>query len=221
MLSTSWSLVFEKIILGMMLAVPIGPVSVAMIKKGLEKGFYAAFSVRLGGAIGNILCLFMVYWGLLPLMRQFIVMSVLGLVGSLLLLWMGINTFVKNTNIACSLSSATKYDNGLIQGFYLSVINPVAFVFWSGVFVVHFKIDESFLFNLFIIVGVLIWGAILSATVSLSKSILNKSIISILTKGAGLLMIFYSFKYAYNAFQDFNNSLPIGHSALRSAQLVS
>lgn len=94
MLSTSWSLVFEKIILGMMLAVPIGPVSVAMIKKGLEKGFYAAFRVRLGGAIGNILCLFMVYWGLLPLMRQFIVMSVLGLVGSLLLLWMGIKQLV-------------------------------------------------------------------------------------------------------------------------------
>ncbi len=196
----SWSLVFEKLILGMMLAIPLGPVSVAMIQKGFKNGFYAAFSVRLGAVIGNILCLTSVTLGLSSLMRQPMLMALLGAVGSFLLLWMGINTFVKNTNIACSLSSATKYDNGLIQGFYLSVINPVALVFWTGIFITSMKENEGFILNLFIIVGVLIWGVILSAVSAFGRHLLDKSILDLLTKGAGLMMIFYGFKYAYNTF---------------------
>ena len=193
--------IFEKLMLGITLAAPIGPVSIEMMKRGLSNGFWSAFSVRLGGAIGNTMCLIGTYLGLSQIMGHPQVMNTLGLLGAMLLLYMGINTF-KNSAEVLNLSAPTVCKhNGFLWGFYLSIISPVALAFWPGIFAASMQGDAisfaDFCLNLFIIVGVLLWGAGLSLVFAFGKRILNKNVINILTKGAAVLMIFYGLKYAY------------------------
>ncbi len=200
--SSKFLLIFEKLMLGVTLAAPIGPVSIEMIKRGLSNGFWSAFSIRLGGAIGNTLCLIGTYLGLSQIMGHHHVMNTLGLLGAVLLLYMGISTFRKSATVIDLSTPAIKKHNGLLWGFYLSVVNPVALVFWPGVFAASMgSVDtislSGFLLNLFVIAGVLIWGAGLSLTLAFGNHILNKKAINNLTKIAALLMICYGFKYAY------------------------
>ena len=210
MLFSKWLLIFEKILLGVTLAAPIGPVSVEMIKRGLQRGFWSAFSVRLGGAVGNTLCLIGTYLGLSYLMAKPMVINILGLLGSLLLLYMGISTLRKNI-AAVNIDDGNISYNGIKLGLYLAIMNPVALVFWPGIFAVSINPQQLidvhnisiFLLNLFIIIGVLIWGAGLSLVLAFFGRVLNKSIIGVLTKIAGLLMIFYGCKYAYCVYMRF------------------
>jgi threonine/homoserine/homoserine lactone efflux protein len=198
-------MVSEKIILGITLAAPIGPVSIEMIKRGLGHGFWAAFSIRLGGAVGNTLCLIVTYLGLSQIMGRPVVMNTLGLLGAVLLLYMGISTLRTNTiGIDFSAQKGTKR-NGLLWGFYLSIISPVALVFWPGIFAASMSAQDTvdfagFLLNLFVIVGVLIWGVSLSLMLAFGNRFFNKTFITVVTKGAALFMIFYGLKYAYSVY---------------------
>jgi threonine/homoserine/homoserine lactone efflux protein len=175
-----------------------------MIKRGLRGGFWSAFNVRLGGAIGNTLCLIVTYLGLSQVMGKPLIMNILGLLGSLLLIYMGISTLIKHAIVVdiSTNKNNVPHHNGLLWGFYLSVISPVALVFWPSIFAASMNAEGAisfagFLLNLFVIAGVLIWGAGLSLTLAFGNRILNKTTINILTKVAALLMIFYGLKYAH------------------------
>lgn len=193
-------IIFEKIMLGVALAAPVGPVSIEMMKRGLGHGFWSAFSIRAGGALGNTMCLIGTYLGLSQIMGHPQVMDALGMAGALLLLYMGFSTYQKS--VVINLSTAASQHNGLLWGFYLSIINPVSLAFWPGVFAASIKNNEAinfsgFLLDLFVIVGVLLWGAGLSLVFACGKRILNNNVVNILTKSAAVLMIFYGLKYAY------------------------
>ena len=56
--------ILNKILLGISLAAPLGPVNIEIIKRGLAYGFWPAFSVRLGGAITNSVCLLIAYFSI-------------------------------------------------------------------------------------------------------------------------------------------------------------
>lgn len=190
--------VIEKMVLGVILAAPLGPVTVEMIKRGLNRGFWAAFNIRLGGAIGNMLCLAASWKGLSYLINRPMILTVLASLGSLLLFYMGVTTLRKKSDLALSAASE-KHNSGLVLGFYLAIFNPVGLIFWSSIFAANISKNEGFWLNSCIVVGVLLWGAALSFLLAFGKRILNRSFISIVTKISGLLMIVYSVKYAYNA----------------------
>lgn len=196
------TLIIDKIILGITLAAPIGPVSAEMIRRGLQNGFWAAFNVRLGGVIGNTLCLVITYLGLSQITSYPGVMHLLGLLGAGLLFYMGFSALLKSgkTTKVTKLQHSNFIHNGILCGLYLAIINPVALVFWSGIFAASMEgvINVTgFLLNLFIILGVLIWGLGLSLGLAVGKKQLNPKIILLITKFAALLMILYGVKYLY------------------------
>ncbi len=193
------ALVLEKLILGITLAAPIGPVSVEMIKRGLRHGFLSAFSVRLGGALGNTLCLVATYYGLSHLLSYDWLLNGLGLLGAVLLIYMGFKTVMKGLK-DLDLDAPVNVSNGLTWGFYLAIANPVAFVFWPGLFaatldpVVGITLG-GFVLNLFIVLGVLMWGLGLSSILAIGHQKLDKRIIVVLSKLAGIIMIYFGISY--------------------------
>jgi len=196
-------IIFGKIMLGVTLAAPIGPVSIEMIKRGLEKGFWASFRVRLGGAVGNVLCLVASYLSLSALIKQPLVIGSIGLIGALYLVYMGLkNIFKKHVNLNSRSASPIVLaleNSPMIVGFILALANPVSIVFWLGIFAANFNPDDisilNFTLDLMIIAGVLIWGAMLSGTLALGHQILNERNILWVTKGAGVLMLYFGLKF--------------------------
>lgn len=198
----------EKVILGITLAAPIGPVSAEMIKRGLNGGFVPAFTVRLGAAVGNTLCLLAAYLGLLLLIKNPMTMAVCGLLGSLFLIYMGLQTIFsgkKTFDLEKVAKAPSNTLNSLGIGFILSIANPIGIIFWMSIFPAAMDQAEftaswfDFSYNLLIICGVLIWGVCLSLALAGGKRLLNNKLISLVTILAGCVILYFGAKYGYKA----------------------
>lgn len=193
-------MIIEKILLGVMLAAPIGPVSIEMIKRGLYAGFWAAFTVRLGGVIGNTLCLIFAYFGMSSILKHESVVNGISLFGSLFLIYMGVKGLLKK---AKSIEADKKIEknnflNNISIGLLLSVANPVAVVFWLGIFAVSMSTEVvSFWQNSAIVLGVILWGAMFSLLLAGGKKYFSTKFINIITYISSIFLIFYGIKYSY------------------------
>lgn len=201
-------MLMEKVILGITLAAPIGPVSLEMIKRGLNKGFLSAFVIRLGGVFGNTLCLIAAYYGLGLIMNSNATMAICSLGGSLVLLYLGIKSLLDKRIHHFSASQENSSDgtlNGLVTGFILSISSPIGIVFWLSIFAASLDQTQSahwlgLMQNFTIIAGVLIWGLFLSGLLEMGKRFFNQKLINMITTIAGLMLIGFGLKYAYKAY---------------------
>ena len=202
--SLAYSTVFiEKIYLGLLLAAPIGPVSLEMIKRGLTSGFWSSFSIRLGGGIANILCLVVTCFGLSQLSEFSLLINSLGFLGVFLLFYLGYSTLKQDLVLDNGNGSKKNLRNGLLLGFYLGVFNPVALAFWPGIFASSLKnihdIGLQDLFeNSFILLGILLWGAGLSFVSSWGGKLFSFSKLKLIAKLSGFLIILYGCKSLYH-----------------------
>lgn len=154
--------IINRILLGVTLAAPIGPVAIKMIQRGLRGGFLPTFVVRAGAAVGNLLCLLVSYYGILQLNKNQFFIKGLSVAASLLLIQRGC-LYVASNEKVMDLQTTETNDNGILVGLYLSIANPIAFVFWSGIMANSANsLDNGLAFNLLIIVGVLVWGVVFS-----------------------------------------------------------
>ena len=199
-------MLIEKILLGVSLSAPIGPVSVEMIRRGLQRGFFGAFVVRLGGAVGNSLCLIAAYFGLALIVRSDKDVAIFSLAGSFVLMYLGVKALLdkRKHHFAVDKDASIKVLNGLATGFVLSIANPIGLLFWIAIFGASLdhtaaKSMEGLFENFSIILGVLIWGAFLSGLLEIGKRIFNEKLISIITTVAGLMLFGFGLKYAYKA----------------------
>lgn len=198
----------EKIVLGITLAAPIGPVSLEMIKRGLRNGFLGAFIVRLGGAMGNTLCLIAAYFGLSLFSNAGPTLAFCSLAGSAVLIYLGIKSFLDKRSHLLGLQLEIPHyslGNGLLTGFILSIANPIGIIFWLGIFAatlndsVGTKSWLGLVENFAIIAGVLMWGICLSSLLELGKRFINQKLIQIITMIAGLMLVYFGVKYGYKA----------------------
>lgn len=206
-------MLLQKILLGITLAAPIGPVSIEMIKRGLDKGFLGAFVVRLGGALGNTLCLIAAYFGASLLMTSNAKMGLCSIAGALVLFYLGIKALLDKrahqyqVNVQSTTNQKNKLSNGLLTGFVLSIANPIGIVFWLTIFAAPSELPEEttvwlgLLQNFAVIAGVLIWGGILSGFLEVGKRFVSPKWIKSITKIAGIMLIYFGLKYAYRGIE--------------------
>ncbi len=202
-------MIWTKLLLGISLAAPIGPVTIEMIRRGLRRGFWSAFSVRIGGAVGNTLCLIAAFYGLSALQEQELLMHFLGRGGAWCLIWIGLITtlkFFSEINLVSSEPANEK--SGLSVGFVVSIFNPVGVAFWFGSFAHSLQEDTSgktgALFeNLMIIAGVLLWGAGLSFILHFGRRFLTPLLVRLITGIAGVALVGYGMSYSEKPILDF------------------
>jgi L-lysine exporter family protein LysE/ArgO len=209
-------MLLEKLLLGVTLAAPIGPVSIEMIKRGLSKGFLSAFVVRLGGAMGNSLCLIAAYFGASLFMNSDTKMGLCSLIGALVLGYLGIKSILDKRAHQYNASASTTNDSnnseyglssGLLTGFILSIVNPIGIVFWLSIFAA--SVDQSgetkawvgLAQNFVVIAGVLTWGVMLSGLLEIGKRFFNPKWIKMINLAAGVMLIYFALKYTYKAAQ--------------------
>lgn len=194
----------EKIALGLTLAAPVGPVSLEMIQRGLKNGFLSAFVVRLGGAIGNTLCLIIATLGLGFLIQSPITMNICGFVGALVLIYLGIKAIFKTARFKLHFAEEAKtytHLNGLATGFVVSIANPIGIMFWVSIFTASFNPSDytshwaSLSENAAIILGVLLWGVFLSGLLHLGKMFFSERLVKYISFAAGLMLIYFGMKY--------------------------
>ncbi|MCB0629367.1 MAG: LysE family transporter [Saprospiraceae bacterium] len=132
--------IWNGIQLGLALSLITGPILVALIQAGVERGFRAGAAVGAGVWISDLMFILAVYWGgsfLEKLFNNNEALRWLGIFGSLMLIGIGIGTLrSKPPDIHYVPEIGTQrspYHLLWLKGFVINTFNPFPFFFWTSV----------------------------------------------------------------------------------------
>lgn len=196
----------QNIILGLSLAAPIGPVNLEIIKRGLYSGFTQAFLTGLGANCADATYLTLIFFGLTTFLNIALMKIVLGLGGSLILIYLGL-TSAKDffPKYAAAENRQKKiFKNSFVTGYFLAISSPMTIVWWTGVFGALLASQNNaqtnlsaFLSCLTILLGCFIWVIFLAAALHWGKKIINEKVVGLIALVAGICLIVFGMYFLY------------------------
>jgi L-lysine exporter family protein LysE/ArgO len=211
--------ILRNILLGIMLAIPIGPASLAVIQTGLRSGFLRAWLTGIGVTLADTTYLLVVYFGLSGLMGIPEVKVVVWILGALVLFYLGWQSlrglwtparktdFLNAGQDGESISGRDTGRNPLLVGYLVNISNPIAVVFWAGIYGSLIgavaatggdKTDALFS-GAAILLGILSWHTTTSFLSHWGKRLLNEKIARYISAFAGVALILFGLRFAWNA----------------------
>ncbi len=194
--------IIKNIILGISVAVPVGPSGVEIINRGLKHGFLSAFVTSLGVASADITYLLLIFFGLSPVLSIPLVRKFIGIFGVIVLISLGIKHIKAFFNKEKKKVVKKSTKNSFFTGYLITLTNPMTIVWWVGIFgttliptIVEVPRIVALLNSLTIIIGILLWFFTLSLMLHWGRRFVNeKRIISLI---AGIVLIGFGIYLGY------------------------
>jgi L-lysine exporter family protein LysE/ArgO len=209
--------ILRNILLGITLAIPIGPASLAVIQTGLRAGFLRAWLTGLGVTLADTTYLLVVYFGLSGFMGIPAVKVVVWILGALMLFYLGWQSLrvIRGDGRQLNLPqdtpdiSPSRFTgrNPLLVGYLVNISNPIAVVFWVGIYgsLIGAAVaaggdkTDALVSGAAILVGILIWHTTTSILSHWGRRVLNEKITLILSALAGVFLIVFGLRFAWFA----------------------
>ncbi|MCL2414618.1 MAG: LysE family transporter [Bacteroidales bacterium] len=135
--------IFSGIVLGLTLAIMLGPAFFALLQTSIDKGFRSAFQFAVGICVSDAFVIAIVFLGVSSFMEKPAIGHIIGLVGGGMLIGMGIHTLLcrckeRGTKLEAEKDiekHAERYENSKLNSFYLrgfllNLANPAVWFFW-------------------------------------------------------------------------------------------
>jgi threonine/homoserine/homoserine lactone efflux protein len=197
----------RNVLLGISLAAPIGPAGLAVIQNGLRGGFLRAFFTGLGVTLADTTYLLLVYLGLSGFISIPWIKILVWSMGALVLIYLGFNSLkeaFKSVDLNRNMLPAAR--NPLLAGYLVNISNPIAIVWWLGVFgsLLGTIADgnsklSALLGSATILVGILLWHTTVSLMTHWGKRILNEKTARYISGIAGIALVFFGLRFAWYA----------------------
>ncbi len=200
-------LIISGIGLGIVLSFLTGPVFFALIKTSIEKGFYAGLSLAGGVVVSDFIYMTITLFGTSLLSFESKYRVPIGVVGSVILMSIGLYYLLKKIEINfVEESSKIKHAGYFFKGFFMCIFNPFILLYWvsvsSGVYSVYGELSSRQIIPFFGAILITLFGMdALKAyfAYKLRYKIKQKSIQN-LNRIAGVLIIIFALKLIYNLF---------------------
>ena len=199
--------VLRNIILGVSLAAPIGPASVAVIQNGLRHGFARAFLTGVGVTMADATFLLVVFFGLSYFLEHTIVKVAILCFGAVVLVYFGFRS-IRSARGTFDLEGeyVATARNPLLVGYLVNASNPISVVWWSGVFgsLLSETIGSTsrllaLAHSSTILVGILLWHASMSVLTHWGRRFVHERAASFVSFFAGLALVLFGLRFGTNA----------------------
>jgi threonine/homoserine/homoserine lactone efflux protein len=199
----------KGLILGLLLSFLLGPVFFALIQTSIEKGFRAGLFMAIGVSISDTIYMFLTYTSVSVLSNNDKIEVVLGFIGSIIMILLGVFTFLKpvpKKSMESSYFESNNYLKKIVKGFLLNGINPFIFIFWLGIAgMVHIKLDYSFDQAVLFYIGVIVM--VLSADITKAflahrlRDYITTRLMKIMNRSVGIALILFGFRLLFFAME--------------------
>ncbi|WP_144701466.1 LysE family transporter [Fictibacillus phosphorivorans] len=196
------------VMLGISLAIPIGPIKLEMIKYGLFGGFWPSWFVGIGAVCADLLFMSLIFLGLTSFLHHEWITILMLIIGIIMLSYLGIST-IRNSDSTLSLLIDDKINlkKPFWTGFVIALMNPYNFIFWFGIYGGSLQSIPSttnemtrIALSLCIIAGIVLWNLNVAFTVHFFRFLINEITIRWLARFAGIGLIGFSSFLAYKLF---------------------
>lgn len=193
-------LIVSGVVIGLVVAVPIGPVNLICIRRTLAFGPVNGFVSGLGAAMGDTVFAVVTGFGLTviaQLIRGY--SSYLELMGGGMLIYFGIHTYVSKVEtrvvdkIAVKDKGASTLFRAMASTFALTITNPATLIGFAALFAGFGGLaggHPNLISAAFVVIGVAggsaLWWLALTTFVGLFHASINDHVMSIINKGSGV-----------------------------------
>jgi len=188
----------DNFILGIALTLPLGPITLEIVRRGLKQGFLESVKSA-GGAFSAELAFFViVYVGLVKFSESFFIEFVLGFFGVAFLLYIGydnLRDFLKKND---NVGENRLYGNSFVSGFLITFLNPLNLFMWVGIIGGFFAQNNSLFVSSGVLLGILLSLFIVTVFSKFGRKLLSKNNMKYVSLIAGLFLIFYGLRLLYN-----------------------
>ena len=197
----------RNILLGVSLAAPIGPSSVAIIQNGLRRGFPRAFLTGVGVTMADATYLIIVFFGLSSFISLPVVKFLIWILGAFVLMYLGTQSVREaKRKIDFDKIQVSTARNPVLVGYFVNISYPIAIVWWVGVFGSLLGASEggatltnALLSSSTILIGILLWHSTTSILTHWGKRLLSETTAKYINVIAGSVLILFGIRFAYNA----------------------
>jgi len=196
-----------NILLGVSLAAPIGPAGIAVIQNGLKRGFLQAFLTGIGVTAADATYLLLVHFGLAGFIHIPVVKVLIWTLGTVVLLFLGYQSIRDGiSKPAFERAKASVSRNPLLAGYLINISNPVAVVWWLGIFgsllgtsAAGSTRTHALCSSSTILIGILTWHSAMSLLTHWGRRYLNEKTAKVITVVAGIALVLFGIRFGFNA----------------------
>jgi threonine/homoserine/homoserine lactone efflux protein len=194
-------LIVSGVIMGLIAAVPIGPVNLICIRRSFAFGPVNGFVSGLGAALGDGVFAAITFFGLTwiaQLIQSYD--SIIEVVGGALLVWFGVHTVL--SPVAGKVEEGDKNDTGasnlvraMVSTFVLTITNPATLIAFASMFASFHALvggANSYVDAGFVVAGVVGgsagWWLCLTSVIGIFHTRITDRTVRIINRGSGVLV---------------------------------
>lgn len=199
------------IVLGFSLSIPVGAITIEMLKRGLRNGFMHAWFVGVGGMSADVLLMLLIYFGLANVLTGAIAQTAMWCFGFLVLVYLGISSIrdaFQSSEMQPSEHEGGSLAGAFTSGFIIAITNPINIVFWIGIYgsvLATLKMamgSEMLLRSSAIFIGIAIWDLVLAGIVHYGKAFTGQRFMKWFSVAAGVVLIGFGLSFGWMALQN-------------------
>jgi threonine/homoserine/homoserine lactone efflux protein len=189
----------EGLLLGLPFVFAIGPALFAILQTSVNKGFYSGMQLAIGISMSDILLMSLCYFGIVQNIQSDQFQTILGLIGTALLLVYGIYTFQKKKVETSQKENKLKIKinwmgvfSEIGKGFVLNFLNPFLWIFWFTIIssgTAGKPRPEALLFMFGVAIMIFSTDMLKSFFANRITSFLSPNVLLIINKVAGIILI--------------------------------
>lgn len=197
-------LIFAGVIMGLIAAVPIGPVNLICIRRSFAFGPVNGFVSGLGAALGDGVFAAITFFGLTWIAQ--LIQSydpIIEVIGGALLVWFGVHSVL--APMAAKMDDGDKADTGastliraIVSTFVLTITNPATLIAFASMFASFRGLTggaNSFVDAQFVVAGVVGgsagWWLALTTVIGLFHARITDRTVRIINRGSGALVAIF------------------------------
>ena len=205
-------MIFSAFVVGFLVAIPPGTVTVAAAQKSISYGFKNSMAFTFGSCLSDILYILIVLYGFAPLINNSNLYKIIfWFFSGILLFYFGIDalkTIKKNIAFTQTTNGHKQYVKDTLSGIGITLSNPMTIAGWlviAGGFFTHWKVEWPPINNygpfsiVFMMIGVLCWFVPLLYIISKAKNVLNHVFLKLFSVVSGLFFISIALFSTYSA----------------------
>ncbi|CAJ38068.1 LysE family translocator [Methanocella arvoryzae] len=191
------------LLIGATHAVPPGPITFEVLKRGITEGFLSAIKVDAGAVLADIIFFILIMLGLLQILNNPAWRIVVWISGCILLLFLGIRGIIRALKSGSTSHGSAAEDepkresSAFLTGFLICITSPFAIIWWTGVFAGSVVLSSPGMASMLwmfagIAISVFGWYALIGASGTLGKKVLQGRMTMILSLICSVTMILFA-----------------------------
>lgn len=190
------------IFLGWGAAIPIGPMNIEIIRRNLWIGTSYGVAFGFGACSADLSYFILLSAGALTFLTNPIAIKLIGVLGSLILVWFGIMALRLKVSDSFKIQKANYQSSRpnwthALHGYFMTLINPSTILFWSSVsaqiaLLAHQKSNSANFAALGVIIGTISWMVVLNIVLNFYRQKLTSRAMLWLNKSGGFLLLAFA-----------------------------